>query len=165
MDTELFLKWFEETFIRYAKPTEERPVLLMLDSHISHCSVAVIQSARAHNVILLALPPHTTHICQPLDVAVYKSLKTNLSKTVKLGQALRGNLWIAKHHVPRVLKKPFEDSMSMTNIKAGFRKCGIFPFDPNAIDKRQLIRTNAERSYEDVDLAIPPVVSEIVCTF
>ena len=78
-----------------------------------------------------------------------------MSATVKLGQALRGNLWAAKSNIARILKKPFKQSMSMANIKAGFCKCGIYPFNPNAIDKSQLSR-NKLIPDEDVDLSIPP---------
>ena len=45
--------------------------------------------------------------------------------------------------------------MSVPNIKSGFRKCGIHPFDPNAIDKSQLIR-NRQIPTEDIDLSLPP---------
>lgn len=91
MDSELFLKWFEQLFVPHAHPTPDRQVMLLLDGHISHCSPQVIDSARRHNVVLFALAPHTTHICQPLDVAVYKSFKSHLGKLVNLGKAVRGN--------------------------------------------------------------------------
>ena len=45
--------------------------------------------------------------------------------------------------------------MTIQTIMAGFRKCGIYPFDPNAIDKEQLFRNKLIPS-EDVDLALPP---------
>ena len=90
--------------------------------------------------LLLALPPHTAHICQPLDVAVYKSLKSHLSKLINLGKMLRGDFWVAKKDVASIIKKPFEESLTIGNIKSGFKKCGIYPFNPNSIDKTQLIR-------------------------
>ena len=135
MDSELFLRWFQKLFVVHARPTAEHPVLLLVDGHSSHCSVEVIEAARENHVVLMALPPHTTHLCQPLDVAVYKSFKTHLSRLVKLGQSLRGNLWIPKSNIARIVTLPFEESMSMSNIKAGFAKCGIHPFNPNALDK------------------------------
>ena len=159
MDSKLFLKWFQRIFVPHARPTAENSVLLLLDGHASHCSPALIESARESNVILLALAPHTTHICQPLDVAVYKSFKSHLGKLVKLGQALRGDLWIPKKSVARTIKKPFESSMVMSNIKAGFKKCGVYPFNPNAIDTSQLLR-NKIIPVENIDLSLPP--SEVV---
>ena len=45
--------------------------------------------------------------------------------------------------------------MSIQNIKSGFRKCGIHPFDPNAIDKGQLFR-NKLIPNENIDLSVPP---------
>lgn len=42
----------------------------------------------------------------------------------------------------------------MSNIKAGFRKCGIFTLNPNDIDKSQLSRSKIIPD-EDVDLSIP----------
>ena len=154
MDSELFVKWFSKLFLPHARPTPENSVLLLV-GHSSHCSAEVIKMAKENNVILLALAPHTTHLCQPLDVAVYKSFKVHLSKLVKLGQAVRGDLWISKSNVARMLKQPFEASMSIQNIKSGFRKCGIYTFNPNAIDKTQLFR-NKLIPNEDVDLSLPP---------
>ena len=84
MDSELFVKWFTRLFIPHSRPTADHSVLLLVDGHSSHCSPDVIQIARENNVILLALAPHTTHLCQPLNVAVYRSLKIHLSKIVKL---------------------------------------------------------------------------------
>ena len=158
MDGELFVKWFTKIFIPHARPTADHSVLLLVDGHSSHCTPDVIQIARENNVILLALAPHTTHLCQPLDVAVYRSFKIHLSKVVKIGQALRGDLWISKSNVARIIKQPFEASMTMQNIKSGFRKCGIYPFNPNAIDKSQLFRNKLIPS-EDVDLSLPPTES------
>ena len=153
MDSELFVKWFTRLFIPHARPTPENGVLLLVDGHSSHCSPDIIKIAKENNVTLLALAPHTTHLCQPLDVAVYKSFKVQLSKLVKLGQALRGDVWVSKSNIARMLKQPFESSMTLQNIKAGFKKCGICPYNPNAIDKSQLFR-NKRIPNEDVDLSV-----------
>ena len=46
-------------------------------------SMEVIELARANNVHLLCLPAYSTHILQPLDVAVFKSLKSHFSKACR----------------------------------------------------------------------------------
>ena len=152
MDGEIFLKWLLNLFIPRTRPTAERPVLLLLDGHASHTTIDVIDCARNNHVLLLALAPHTTHLCQPLDVAVFKS---ELSKTVKLCQLVKGDLWVPKSRIPAMIREPFDNSMTRTNIKSGFRKCGIFPYDPNAIDKTQLRHVG-----QDIDLSIPHPESE-----
>ena len=50
---------------------------------INHITLEVIDLAREKNVILFCLPPHTTHALQPLDVAVFKSLKDYFSRAVR----------------------------------------------------------------------------------
>lgn len=69
MEQTLYQQWFEQTFLPYAVP--ECPLLLIQDGASSHVSAPLIRSAIANDVILLCLPPKTTHITQPLDVAVY----------------------------------------------------------------------------------------------
>ena len=52
---------------------------LIIDGHGLHISIEMIQVVIDNN-ILYCLPPHTTHILQPLDVAVYRPLKAHFSK-------------------------------------------------------------------------------------
>ena len=121
MDSDLFLKWLINLFIPQTQPSEDnKPVLLLLDGHSSHCMLDVIDAARNNHVILLALAPHTTHLCKPLNVAVYKAFKVQLSKLKWLRQALRRDLWIAKTSIARMIRGPFEQSMSIENIKSCF---------------------------------------------
>lgn len=48
--------------------------ILILDGYASHITTAAISFAIANKIILLCLPPHTTHILQPLDVAIFAPL-------------------------------------------------------------------------------------------
>ncbi|XP_050313145.1 uncharacterized protein LOC126748156 [Anthonomus grandis grandis] len=46
----------------FAKPSKDRPILLLLDGHSSHTKkLEVINYARKHGVILICYPPHCTH--------------------------------------------------------------------------------------------------------
>ncbi|KAJ8962892.1 hypothetical protein NQ318_001302 [Aromia moschata] len=56
---------------RQSWASQEDPVLLILDGHLSHTkNIDVILKARENFVTLLCLPPYTTHKLQPLDVGV-----------------------------------------------------------------------------------------------
>ena len=55
-----------------------RKVLLILNGYTSHCNLCeMLKFAEENKIIMLCLPPHTTHYLQPLDRAVFKSLKTH----------------------------------------------------------------------------------------
>ena len=60
-------------FVKYA--TAERPLLLLLDGHSSHCQPDVVYFAWEHGIIMFALPPHTTADSQPMDVGCFGPLK------------------------------------------------------------------------------------------
>jgi DDE superfamily endonuclease len=65
--------WFKDTFIPQAKERNKstNPILLIYDGHGSHERYNLLHLAQDNNIILFALPPHTTHKLQPLDVGVF----------------------------------------------------------------------------------------------
>ena len=89
MDTDSFNIWLCH-FISVVKPTPEEQVLLLLDGHVSHTkNLEAILKARESGVIILSLPPHTTHRLQPLDVSLFKPLQTYYG--------LEGEKWLRSH--------------------------------------------------------------------
>ena len=46
-----------------------------MDGHSSHYCPDLIKRAASENILLLALPPHTTHITQSLDKGSFSPLK------------------------------------------------------------------------------------------
>jgi len=55
--------------------------LLVYDGHDSHISGSFIAHCLQNRIILLILPPHTSHLLQPLDVAIFGPLKKRLTVT------------------------------------------------------------------------------------
>ena len=144
VDSSLFLSWMKKSFLKFAVP--ERPLILFVDGHKSHVTLEVIDLAREKNVILFCLPPHTTHALQPLDVAVFKSLKDYFFKAVRAVCFAKKNFIVSKRDFARVVKQPFEHAFSILNIKAGFAKSRIFPFNLNAIDKSKMVSSPSSSS-------------------
>ena len=100
----------------------------------------------------MCLPPHTTHILQPLDVAVYKSLKRSISKHLSAIRIFKSDVWVSKGNILlQCLKSHL--SILLKNIKEGIRKCGIYPFDPNAVDKNLV--SVSQKVPSDVDFSEP----------
>ncbi|CAF3936927.1 unnamed protein product [Rotaria sp. Silwood1] len=70
INEDLFSNWFIENFLVETKSTP-RPLLLVLDGHHCHFSVKVIEAAKQNEVIIVCLPPHSTHGLQPLDLVTF----------------------------------------------------------------------------------------------
>lgn len=68
INSELFLIWFQK-FIQGI--SSARPVILIMDSHASYVSQEVIAMASENEIIIVTFPSHTSHLLQPLDIAVY----------------------------------------------------------------------------------------------
>ena len=139
MDEELFLTWFEEIFV--VGTSHVRPSLLIINGYGSHITYSVIKRAVEQNIKTI-LPPHITNILQPLNAGLFRSLKANLSKVtdgVKMLSVTGDYQNINKTNFITIFKESFERSMSLATIKNGFRKTGIYPFNPEAIDKTRLI--------------------------
>lgn len=72
MNSDLFLEWLKH-FVHHTKPSHDDPVLLVAD-HSSHCSVSAVLYLRKHHETFLTLPPHASHVIQPLDKVFFGPL-------------------------------------------------------------------------------------------
>ena len=71
-DNELGLDWLKKSFEpATAKYLQGEYRLLIVDGHASHISTEFIKFCNEKKIILLCLPPHTTHMLQPLDMSVF----------------------------------------------------------------------------------------------
>ena len=104
-----------------------RPRLLILDGHASHLTAEVIEYCIEHTIELLVLPPHTSHILQPLDVAVFAPLKTALAQEMDEIARASGGYNISKQDWIRCYVAAREKAICTPNIKSGFRAAGIWP--------------------------------------
>ena len=74
MDTELLDFWFNHHFLMHSSSC--RPILLMMDGHLTHIQQSVVCMAAKEEVILFCLRPHFTHLTQPLDKGCFGPLKS-----------------------------------------------------------------------------------------
>ena len=79
MDSELFYGFLNQLFIPRTRHISG-PKLLMLDGHGSHLDIKSIDLCRNYFVHMYCLPPHATHIFQPLDAVIFHPLKTHFSR-------------------------------------------------------------------------------------
>ena len=82
-----------------------------------------------NKIILLYLPPHTSHVLQPLDLSIFAALKALFHKAarkiVKSGDISR----ISKTQFIQIYFEIHPLTFSKSNIKREWRKSGIYPRD------------------------------------
>ena len=130
-----------------------RPLLLILDGHSTHYQPALIKYAKENQVILLCLAPHTTHESQPLDASVFKPLKQNWNDACHKFMEQNPGKVITKYNFSPLLNEAWTKTMTPTVICSGFKRAGIYPFNPNVINygvsassEESVMSTGATRS-------------------
>lgn len=132
-DSDVYEDWFFKLALPYLRRKEGRKVIIG-DNLGSHLSYKVIKACEENNVAFIFLPKNSTHICQPLDVAVFRPLKLAWRKTLTQWK-LHNKGVIPKSIFPSLLKKMLDETSEnmKTNIVAGFKATGISPFDPQKV--------------------------------
>lgn len=132
-DSELFDDWFRTVALPFFRKLEGTK-LLIGDNLQSHITVSVIQECENNNIKFVLLPPNSTHMLQPLDVAYFRPLKASWKRALEEWK-LKNRGVLPKTIFPRMLKTTVEGlgDREMNNILAGFRACGLVPFNPDAV--------------------------------
>lgn len=125
---ELFIKYLEH-FITYVKPTNENRVLLILDNHQTHITVEAIYLARKCGVVLLTMPPHTSHKLQPLDRTVFGPYKTFYNQAANEWMSAHPGNQISLYDVAEIIGKAYPRAFNIQNIVKGFEVTGIWPLN------------------------------------
>ena len=131
MNSELFFCWFLEHFLQYAPKT--RPLMLLLDGHSSHYYPSTIKLAAENGVIMFALPPHTTHITQPLDRACFAPLKVAWRQICHDLCAKNPGKTVTRYEFSHLFAKAWYKAMTAPNIIASFKATGICPLDRSVV--------------------------------
>jgi hypothetical protein len=75
-DKPQFETWFKKVFLPYIqKFPKEEPKVLIGDNLAAHLSPVVTELCQKHNVRFIFLPENSTHLLQPLDLAVFSPVK------------------------------------------------------------------------------------------
>lgn len=134
MQDYIFEKWLN-AFVKQIKHLE-KPVLVLFDGHGSHLTYNVTRIARDNGIILLCLPPHTSHALQPLDVGVFAPMKNdwkNILKTWYRESRLKN---VDKAIFPSLLKKLVAISFKSNHIIGGFKGSGIYPVNQTVLESK-----------------------------
>lgn len=131
IDTHLFNQWFCYHVLKYAPSC--RPLLLLLDGHSSHFQPAVVEMAAAEEVIIFCLPPHSTHITQPLDNGAFSALKSHWKEACREHMILNPGQVVTRYTFSRLFCKAYSRAFTIGNIMESFRDTGVYLFNRAAL--------------------------------
>jgi hypothetical protein len=127
------IDWLQNHFIPY---TNGRVMgiyrMLVLDGHGSHLTAEFDQICTKNNIIPVCMPPHSSHLLQPLDVSCFAVLKR------KYGQLVEQRMRLGFNHIDKIdFLTAFPEARTTAykaeTIRNGFAATGLVPFDPNQV--------------------------------
>ncbi|GBP27792.1 hypothetical protein EVAR_94196_1 [Eumeta japonica] len=156
MNSDLFPEVMKH-FVKVTASTKENPSLLIVDNHDSQLASAVLNIAKDNGVTLLTIPPHSSHRLQPLDVSVFGPLQTYYNAAMDSWLMRHPGKTISIYNIAELLGQAFNRAMTPSNIKSGFRKTGIFPFDRHIFTDIEFMPSEVtNRPLEDLSNAPGP---------
>lgn len=131
-NNETGLEWIKHFDQHTTGRTKGTYRMLVLDGHDSHESAAFQDYCKTHNIIIVSLPPHFSHLTQPLDVGCFSVLKRSYSRQIE--DFIKAHI----NHITKVeffiaFKAAYTQSITPQNAVAGFRGAGLIPFNPQAV--------------------------------
>ena len=132
-NSEVFLCYMKTHFLKYAMGrNQEDTTLVLYDGHKSHISIELIEWAKANSIVLFVLPPHCSHILQPMDVGCFGPFQKKYSQECLTHSRLHHQC-VTRYDVCKLACRAYTVALSPVNLQASFRKTGIYPLQ-NAID-------------------------------
>ena len=132
--TELFYKWFEH-FVDHVRPSVEKRVLLIMDNHSSHISISLLCEARRCGVDIITLPPHSSHVLQPLDISVYGPFKKAWTRQVQFFHDTHPGQRVTDGDIGELFGRAYDSTVKKNpaSVVHGFRAAGISPYNPDEV--------------------------------
>jgi hypothetical protein len=125
-------EWLKTHFQPFVSQTSNSRHLLIIDGHSSHVTARFIAYCITSKIDLFLLPLYSSHKTQPLDLSIFRPLKTALN--LEVDRIFRHSTM----QLPRVewtsaYIKARARCFRPSSIESGFRKAGIYPFDPEIL--------------------------------
>jgi hypothetical protein len=129
---EIGLQWLKH----FDEHTKKRIVggyrLLIIDGHESHDSLQFQQYCKDNKIITICMPPHSSHLLQPLDVGCFAPLKKAYGRQAE--DLMRNHIThISKIEFLPCFKGAFNAAITKANIQGSFQGAGLVPHNPEAV--------------------------------
>jgi hypothetical protein len=129
---EVGLDWIKHFDYYTAPQTKGVYRLLIIDGHESHHSTQFELYCQEHKIITLCMPPHSSHLLQPLDVGCFGPLKQAYGRQVE--DLMRASInHVSKLEFLCAFREAFFISMTQKTIQGGFAGAGLIPYNPSKV--------------------------------
>ncbi|GBM27155.1 hypothetical protein AVEN_202362-1 [Araneus ventricosus] len=159
MNSHLFIDWLKY-FVKHAKPSTEDPVLLIADNHTSHCSLPAVLFCRENHITFLTLPPHTSHVLQPLDKCFFAPLNALYSSETEKLLVQNPGKEITLYKVSGIFQKAYSATARVQLSEKAFRATGIEPYNPDIISEDCYSPSIVTLAFLDNDCTVAVVPEE-----
>lgn len=147
----IFMRWFDH-FIQFFQPQHRpNPCLLIMDGHSSHVNYELVTRARENNVSILILPALCTHKLQPLDVAVFRSFKSQYDRVVEKWLRDHPGRGVQESNIAELFAEAWNKSATVANAVSGFAKARFNPYHEADSDDEEFLAADVS------DMPLPPI--------
>jgi hypothetical protein len=102
--------------------------LLILNRHESHHSIDFERYCEENKIIRLYMPPHLSHLLQPLDIRCFSVLKNAYSREIE--HLIRCSIThVSKTEFFLAFYAAFQATITERNIKSAFRGARLVPLN------------------------------------
>lgn len=130
----VFLPWLKENNITL-------PIIFFVDGHSSQLTLPLSELCSENGIILVALCPNSTHITQPMDVAVFRNLKSAWRNAVQRWKIRNNGAKVKKEDFAPILEQAVSSSITPDILANGFKVTGLFPFSASAIKYKKYFKS------------------------
>jgi hypothetical protein len=133
------IEWLEHFDMHTKSKVAGTYRLLVLDGHESHDSAEFRGLCKEKKIITLCMPPHSSHLLQPLDVGCFAPLTKAYGRQVE--NLMRSRIThITKIQFLPCFRAAFNAAITKSNILGGFRGAGLVPLNPEAVISKLDVR-------------------------
>ena len=130
---EIGLRWLQKLFIpTTSSRTKGVYRLLVLDGHGSHLTPKFDEICEQNKIIPICMPPHSSHLLQPLDIGCFAVVKRSYGRLVEM-KMRTGINHIDKLDFLEAYPSARIEAFKSETIKNSFSAAGLIPFSPDRV--------------------------------
>jgi hypothetical protein len=127
------INWLHKIFIPETQPADGEVRMLVMDGHGSHISVDFLFDCKKANIQLVFLPPHSSHVTQPLDLTCFSPVKSKYRQAIADLASLDDAAKVKKWRFIECYRFARDEGLTPKTIRAGFKAAGLVPLNPSIV--------------------------------